>query len=171
MYSRFVIVGLLFLNIFASGLEKPCDIIDSIRINDGVLQPNKSIILNGIEYPEDQYMKEGNELRGCICNIGKCIRLCCPHGTFTAKMQFEEVQCSQSNAARNFQINLRDENGQIKSGDMDQNFGYVDRIIGCWYYWPDSENFEITPVSIGDIIRHYLKYTDFFSSKSALKKF
>lgn len=148
--SKFPIIGLIILNIFSISHEIPCDIVDSIRINEGVQLPNKSIIFNGIEYPTNQYYEvknEGIELRGCICNIKKCIRLCCPHGSFMKKMQFEKVECNQHKAAKNFHADVQDENGRIDHLNLDQHFGYVNRVCRL-HFAPDPDTFVITRVSV-----------------------
>ncbi|XP_055309713.1 G-protein coupled receptor Mth2-like [Sitodiplosis mosellana] len=158
MRSTFAFIGLIFLSISKIVHGLPCDFADSIKINDGELQSNKSIIFNGIEYPPNQYFNhtvnntdgsKGVELRGCICNIRKCIRLCCPHGSFTISMIMKEVKCQQNEKARNFQAEVSDENGQTKIQNLDQHFGYVDRICN-WHYTPEPEGFVITHT--GDIL-------------------
>ncbi|XP_055326296.1 G-protein coupled receptor Mth2-like [Sitodiplosis mosellana] len=164
MWLTFGLFGLLFSSIITIVHGSPCDFVDSININDGELQSNNSIVFNGIEYPPNQYFShtvnhtdgsEGVGLRGCICNIRKCIRLCCPHGSFTISMKKEEVKCEQNEKARNLQTEVRDENGQTKIQNLDQHFGYVDRICN-WYYTPEPEDFVITHT--GDVLAENQTY-------------
>ncbi|XP_055307932.1 G-protein coupled receptor Mth2-like isoform X2 [Sitodiplosis mosellana] len=159
MWLTFALFGLLFLSITTKVHGFPCDFADSININDGELQSNNSIIFNGIEYPPNQYFRHidgiERELRGCICNIRNCIRLCCPHGSFTISMKKEEVKCEQNEKARNFQAEVSDENGQTKIQNLDQHFGYVDRICKV-HYRPEPEDFIITHT--GDVLAENQTY-------------
>lgn len=150
------IIGLLLLCIFTTSHGIPCDFADSISIDDGDLLSNKSILFNGIEYPADQYANfsythedgtERVELRGCICNIRKCIRLCCPYGSFTTSIELEDVECQQNETARDFQANVLDENDRTNILNLDEHFGYVDRICKL-HYAPDPEEFIFTHVRI-----------------------
>lgn len=131
--------------------ELPCDIIDSINITAGILLPNENITFNGIEYSKDQYvevdyiLRNGvdrinvdSHIRGCICNLKPCIRLCCPHSSFAESMEFsEEVKCRENETAKNIQFEVLHENDEISILNLDQHFGYVDRICEFNYYAND----------------------------------
>lgn len=51
----------------------------TIDITMGVKE-GTSIIFDGITYDESNYFVSGNEIKGCICNVKKCIRKCCREG-------------------------------------------------------------------------------------------
>lgn len=79
----------------------PCHFFDSKNISGGGLQPNGDLIFEDVIYPKNQYatidytynmLKYGKYIekvdpyvRGCICNIKPCLRLCCPLGTYQTK--------------------------------------------------------------------------------------
>lgn len=139
--------------------ELPCDFVDSIDISTGIPHSNKSIIFNGMIFPEDQYakvnyvLKDGTKpiivepyVRGCPCNIRPCIRLCCPFGTFAKIMTPEgSVECSEHETAWSFGFDVIDENNQTKIPDPKHHFGFVDRICKLHYY---ADAFKITNVNI-----------------------
>lgn len=135
------------------GVELPCHFFDSINITDGTLHPNKSITFDGIEFPPDQYAKVNhyldNELerqivkpyvRGCVCNIRSCIRLCCPFGSLVDEMSADEsVKCHENEAAKPFMSNrtIREAlnvmsdyqvNININSTEFNQQFAYIERV-------------------------------------------
>lgn len=73
----------------------PCELYDSTVIDGGRRLSNGSIKYDGVMYNPDQYatidssiiddfeiVSVKNHIRGCVCNIKKCIRLCCPYGHF-----------------------------------------------------------------------------------------
>lgn len=73
----------------------PCEFYDSTAIDGGRRLSNGSIKHDGVMYNPDQYgtidysitdnfeqVSVRNHIRGCVCNMKKCIRLCCPYGQF-----------------------------------------------------------------------------------------
>lgn len=91
-----ILIGLFSGNHLVIAISKklPCSFVDSINITDGALQPNKSIIYDGVEFTTDDYaqvdyvLNNGVErasakshIRGCLCNRKPCIRFCCPYGS------------------------------------------------------------------------------------------
>ena len=74
---------------FALSAENPCKFYDSIDISNGNKISSGSIIFDKVEYSPD-FIFEANEtlfngtlvpskphIRGCLCKIRNCIRLCC----------------------------------------------------------------------------------------------
>ncbi|XP_055309688.1 G-protein coupled receptor Mth2-like [Sitodiplosis mosellana] len=131
--------------------ELRCDFVDSVNITGGIEHQNGKIIFDGIEYSEDQYAaidyisEDGFNrisVRGCTCNIRPCVRLCCPHGSFVESMEFgQEVECREDETAKNLLTEVLDENGRTNITNLDQHFGYVNRICDFHYY---AKNFVIT---------------------------
>ncbi|XP_050514671.1 G-protein coupled receptor Mth2-like isoform X5 [Diabrotica virgifera virgifera] len=55
----------------------PCSKDSTVDITDGSKQKNQTIIKNGISFDRDNYFFDGGRIRGCVCNIKRCIRKCC----------------------------------------------------------------------------------------------
>ncbi|XP_031635605.1 G-protein coupled receptor Mth2-like [Contarinia nasturtii] len=135
--------------------ELPCDFSDSVNITDGLLHQNKSITFNGIEFPRDHYANISyvleNEVelkvipyfRGCPCIDKSCIRLCCPLGTFVEKVNPNDgsMICSKNETVKNLTAEVFDQNNQSTILNLDQHFGYVDRICKLHHF---VDNFKIT---------------------------
>lgn len=94
---------LLWSNATPIDSELPCDYVESINISDGFIHSNQSITFDGIVFSTKQYanisyvIEKGKRIAtqkpyamGCICQIKKCIQLCCPLGTFT-NISIEEL--------------------------------------------------------------------------------
>lgn len=136
--------------------QLPCDFVDSIDISTGIPYTNKSIIFNGMIFPEDQYakvnyvLKNGTKpiivepyVRGCPCNIRPCVRLCCPFGTFVKIMTSDgKFECSEHDSAWSFGVDVIDKNNQTEI--FEQHFGFVDRICKLHFY---ADVFKITNVN------------------------
>lgn len=64
---------------------------------------NGTILWDGLYFPSDKYYIAENrtEIRGCVCDITKCFRKCCPWG-----QGYIDNKCSPSNETlvKNFQI-------------------------------------------------------------------
>jgi hypothetical protein len=59
----------------------PCSLLDSVRIEKFKTLTNKSLLdtESKIQYPKELYFKDANgTYRGCVCELKKCIRKCCP---------------------------------------------------------------------------------------------
>lgn len=96
MKSTTILIAFCITSSYAVPSEQklPCDYLDSINITNGIRHENKSISFEGVEYTNHLYAEvdfvienRANEslrvpvqpyLRGCLCKIKKCIRLCCP---------------------------------------------------------------------------------------------
>lgn len=100
----------------------PCKYIDSIDISDGELQPNQSIVYDGVEFTPADYAKEDydgdagdqiipqqSHIRGCLCNRKPCIRFCCPHGQ-VARVRNSTKQCEPHDDAHRFDTELLQNN-------------------------------------------------------------
>lgn len=86
-----LLIGIGLLNgyyVIATSNELPCQFIDSIDISEGALQPNQSIVYDGVEFTPADYAEVDYDLingveristqpyaRGCLCNRKPCIRV------------------------------------------------------------------------------------------------
>lgn len=138
MWLFIVIIGLISFNCgHGSRMDRdlPCHFLDSINITDGALQTDNSIIFDGTKFIENQYSRidyildNGTHhksvephLRGCLCSIKPCIRLCCPYGT----IQTKEKRCSRHEAATEFESEIYAENSNARTLLENHHFGYVD---------------------------------------------
>ncbi|XP_055320433.1 G-protein coupled receptor Mth2-like isoform X2 [Sitodiplosis mosellana] len=127
---------------FLFGKELPCHFYDSINITDGASHSNGSITFNGLEFPFNQYakivysMENGTKpikvkpyIRGCLCNIRPCLRLCCPYGSFVNENTTElGVACHKNEAAKNIQSQIIDDNNQTNIVNLNEHFAYIERI-------------------------------------------
>lgn len=88
--SQFVCLIIMIRLLSANCAKLPCHLFESINITDGTRLPNKSnIIFEGIVFPRRQYavvsyVRENGDIkrvapyiRGCLCNVKSCFRLCC----------------------------------------------------------------------------------------------
>lgn len=133
-----IIIGLLCVTMSGSALKTlPCHFLDSINITGGFLRPDESIMFDGIVYPRTKYapmnyiLKDGTDkiaidphIRGCICEIESCLRLCCPLGTHWIK-QNRTGACEVHEGARNSEGNILHENKETEKIFIDNHFAYV----------------------------------------------
>lgn len=95
LISLFIVIAAFFTINRVEITAIPCEFYDSTVIEGGRRLSNGSIKHNGVMYNPDQYgsidysitddfekVSVKNHIRGCVCNIKKCIRLCCPYGQF-----------------------------------------------------------------------------------------
>lgn len=80
-------------DVVSASVELPCKYSDSINITGGDHHDNGRIVFESTEFRQEHYttinyiIESGENVtvktydRGCICNIKKCIRLCCPIGS------------------------------------------------------------------------------------------
>lgn len=85
-------ICVLWGDVVSASVELSCKYSDSINITGGDHHDNGSIVFKSTEFRQEHYakinyiMENGENVtvetyyRGCICNIKKCIRLCCPIG-------------------------------------------------------------------------------------------
>lgn len=155
-----VIIGLISLdcsNGSSIGRELPCHFLDSINITGGALQSDNSIIFRDTKFTENQYSRidyildnETNQipvepyLRGCLCNIKPCIRLCCPYGQIYERLSNGEKKCRKHDVATEFESEIHGENSYVKTLLENHHFGYVDdRPCNRFYI---AENYTMTHV-------------------------
>lgn len=147
---------------FAAELtELPCDYADSVNITAGILQPNKSYTFNGVEYPEGHYAKidytifnkkivpQKPYIRGCICNVKKCLRFCCPYGKYL-EIKNGIGRCQFHESAKHLEgevINHNNETRRIKYRD---HFAIL-HTYPCKNIELPGEQYSITHVSMGEV--------------------
>lgn len=140
--------------------ELPCDFLDSSNITAGTLFPNKCIVFDGIEFPEDHYaeinyiMKHGNRLftedpyiRGCLCKLKSCIRLCCPEGQYLGIDSNDGGICQPHDFTDELEGHILDSNGEMKHTKFDQYFGIV-HSFPCKLMFIPRKQFKIKHVWI-----------------------
>lgn len=146
-----VLIGLLSVNLSVALklTELPCDFLDSINITGGNRLPYDAIQFNGIVYPSDQYaeinyvIEAGTfeitvdpYLRGCICNIKTCLRLCCPLGTL--HIDERATTCRDHDKAKKFEAEIIHENNETKIIPLERYFAYVEGFP-CNFMYIDDE--------------------------------
>ncbi|XP_055320435.1 G-protein coupled receptor Mth2-like isoform X4 [Sitodiplosis mosellana] len=175
---------------FLFGKELPCHFYDSINITDGASHSNGSITFNGLEFPFNQYakivysMENGTKpikvkpyIRGCLCNIRPCLRLCCPYGSFVNENTTElGVACHKNEAAKNIQSQIIDDNNQTNIVNLNEHFAYIERICKHFTIAEDfkvykgnlckDQHKKIGSHSIGGVIATY-----FYASIPELRNF
>lgn len=136
------IIMIILKSIRASliGEKVPCHLLDSINITDGTLQPDNSVLFNGIKFPKGHYatvkhIVEGKErfvephMRGCPCFDIPCLRLCCPYGQFVESMEYgKETVCREDKLAKNFKAHVTNEQNRSETISLHQHFGFVHKI-------------------------------------------
>lgn len=164
-----LIIGIAFiLTHSCTGLyltrDLPCHFLDSINITDGIAQTDGSIIFQNTIFPENQYaevnyvLKNGNDhipvkshLRGCLCSIKPCMRLCCPPGTIVEYSDGKQV-CKPHEAARKLTGEVVSENNKKQTLRLDQKFAFVDQHPCHQLYFADD------PYQIKNVKSHHFYY-------------
>lgn len=139
--------------------ELPCHFLDSVNITDGLPLPDQSIQLGDIIYPRSQYatisyvLEDGTEnitvnpyIRGCICNLMPCLRLCCPLGTIYSTVN-GTTDCQNHENGRDFHAEVIHENKETKILPLQQHFGYVEGSP-CEFIMGLNDDYNITHVRI-----------------------
>lgn len=149
-----LLVGVLRSQQSTVGL--PCDFFDSTNITDGIKQSDGSILFDGTRFSSDQYatvdytFEKGiksdveQHIRGCVCHLKPCIRLCCPLGSFFDPTITTGSRCREDARARLFEGDVRDAKNQTNRVVLDDHFAYVHERT-CQYYIPTD--FDILHVS------------------------
>lgn len=122
-----------------------CKSYESIVITDASnCSLDESITFDGVTYPKGTYgvlYGEVSILRGCICNIKPCARLCCAYGQI-----LDNMICKTHESALNFdiQVKVRDQPDIVK---LDQNKNYA-LLEGpnCKNHFSTDGNFEFSKV-------------------------
>lgn len=162
MYTRLGLFYLIALSVcWSSRLTQsiePCNFLDSVNITDGVNQSNESIIFDGTKYPKEQYtswdyiIENGvrrpvqTHIRGCICNLMPCIRLCCPFGSFH-EIDNDNHECNVNEKAKDFLGEIIDPSNGANYAKLNQRFGIVD-LLPCKSVFPAAGVFYVTRVNI-----------------------
>lgn len=177
----FVIYGIIistFVNwscgFFLSTNELPCDFEDSVNITDGMHLPDGSIRHNGIKYTKQHFdtvnyrlvsnanrEKVDAHIRGCPCMVKRCLRLCCPLGSFVNMTELkrgsilQEILCYSHEAAKNFQSEVIDQNShQSQMQILDKYFSYAELLKPTKFY--KINKFQITNVMLNSTHFHVL---------------
>lgn len=156
IYLIALVIGIIVLLLLIHSNENddrlPCQYLDSINITDGIRQPDDSIQFNGMTFTKDQYarvdyvLENGTTyrmvapyIRGCVCSLKSCVRLCCPLGSY-----YQNRSCHRHNDVRHLETQILDENKQTKSIVLDSRFAYVsDRSCNRRYI---ADEFQIVHV-------------------------
>uniref|UniRef100_A0A182PLA5 G-protein coupled receptors family 2 profile 2 domain-containing protein n=1 Tax=Anopheles epiroticus TaxID=199890 RepID=A0A182PLA5_9DIPT len=98
MQARIFGCLLVLFGVRSSVCSLPCDFIDSVNITDGQRLPNDEILHNGVIYNKTYYRVIDyeyvdyatkkyvpNYIRGCLCAVRICVRLCCGEREYLGK--------------------------------------------------------------------------------------
>ncbi|XP_018327206.1 G-protein coupled receptor Mth isoform X4 [Agrilus planipennis] len=103
----------VIINVVVSIDTNPCDEEFSVDITDGEVFPNGTILKDGILYSEDYYFYVNESIaKGCICELAKCVRKCCPKGEYMSKRK-----CVPSTGPSELPINGNVRGGRIIIGN------------------------------------------------------
>ncbi|KAF2885024.1 hypothetical protein ILUMI_21140 [Ignelater luminosus] len=67
------------MNVIA--IPTPCPFVLSINITNADRLSDGTLMSDGYSFSPDQYFLHNGTVRGCICEVKKCIRKCCPFGS------------------------------------------------------------------------------------------
>lgn len=133
----FGIVIILNSSIIYERNQLPCEYLDSINITDGIHRPDDdSVVFNGMVFDKNQYARIDYVLdngmthravpsyvRGCICQMKSCIRLCCPYNSF-----YQNRSChrhSNHTHIQRLKTTILNRHKQIELISLDHRFTYV----------------------------------------------
>lgn len=156
-----ILIGLFSGNhVFAIPKELSCRFIESVNITDGALQPNQSIIYDGVEFTTDDYaqvdyvLNYGEQhvsaephIRGCLCNRKKCIRLCCPYGQ-VMRVQNGTKSCVGHDKASSLHTEILHQDNENEPAKFGGRFSFVDDRPCEKFYMADDDAIEMTHVRI-----------------------
>lgn len=126
-------ICVLWGDVAIASVELPCKYSDSINITGGDHHDNGSIVFESTEFRQEHYatinyiMENGENKtvetydRGCICNLKKCIRLCC---AIVSSVDDDEGFCNRDKPKTIDEINQEVQSHEINSRD-EFVFGYV----------------------------------------------
>lgn len=143
-----------FLNwSFACDTRNPltCKLDDSIIIADASnCSSDGSITCDGVVYPKGTYGTlddDDSVLRGCICKIKVCVRLCCPNGHI-----FDDVNCIAYEAGTKFEVKIdQSDQTSVSILNLNQHPNYVflnQSSSVCKHHFPADEQFQFLEVFI-----------------------
>ncbi|CAD7083129.1 unnamed protein product [Hermetia illucens] len=133
-------------------LNVPCSFWNTINITDGIRLANGSYLYDGRIYPEDYVGTYDYEfvnltfrqsvkphLRGCVCKMATCVRLCCP-----VTQYFDDRQKICSDPPRNVStlVNVTDYKGNVETVNIGEKFGFVYGTPCEKMYYLDPASFE-----------------------------
>lgn len=134
-------IWLILLNIEISvcSTHLPCHFFDSINITNGIwheqqqqVQNRSSIIFEGIEFRPNQYAEvdyteddgmrnvTAPHLRGCLCKIKRCHRLCCSHEQITIN----------NDTVKSLEDKCNEELNQIENEVYDESSKFINLLLG-----------------------------------------
>lgn len=132
------VIGIIIVILYSNKRNQlPCEYLDSLNITDGIRHTDGSIEFNGMIFTQDQYARIDYVLengmthkivqpyvRGCVCRMKTCVRLCCPYGSF---YDYVNRTCHphDSERVRRLKTDVLDEHKQTKSIILDHHFAYV----------------------------------------------
>lgn len=154
-----MLIGLLSGN-YAE--ELPCKFLDSINITDGAVQPNKSIIYDGVEFSPADYaqvdytlnrgvvrISAESHIRGCLCNRRPCVRFCCPYGTSlraSGPYNNSSRTCVSYDEANRLDTEILHQNNTKESVKLGNHFSLVNDNSPCQHMYIGEDDFQITHV-------------------------
>ncbi|XP_055619910.1 G-protein coupled receptor Mth2-like isoform X2 [Toxorhynchites rutilus septentrionalis] len=118
-----------------SRTQLPCHFRDSINISSGTRDTQRNIFHSGIKYGPQNYalidydlegydvkVKTASYLRGCLCQVAKCVRLCCPVGEWFSS----DAKCVVLNDSFRVSVNIESAEGIGVTNLLETNkFGFV----------------------------------------------
>jgi Methuselah N-terminus len=142
---------LLILTVmFGVNNAKKCDLLDSVPIvGESIYMPTGELISKNVTYTPDHLfhstktLRNGavvsveRHLRGCLCQIVQCFRLCCPVGYV-----YEYGNCT---VRKNYHVTMEvvDNNGNFENVDLVTHPDYKHRIASSK---PCQEMYDLEPV-------------------------
>jgi G protein-coupled receptor Mth (Methuselah protein) len=127
--TTFTLKLLIILATLHESIELSCDFIDTINITAGSLDQNHNYLHNGIVYTRDLYatfdfifdhhngkLSAPPHIRGCICNLKPCIRVCCHDRIDTNSSCVKTSELIVPTSTRFEKIDLRSENFAVIEG-------------------------------------------------------
>lgn len=112
----------------------PCSFRDSINITDGYRDSDDSILFDGLLFRSNDYGSYNYEfindtvrraiqphLRGCICRLKDCVRMCCPRG-----QHYNESKCNVDEKFANINIDiLESDNSTTSAINLFDTFAHI----------------------------------------------
>lgn len=69
----------LLLAVAVAGEKILCPLHVTENLNDG-RKIGSAIVKDGLVYPRGTFFEHDGDLKGCVCNVTRCLRKCCPDG-------------------------------------------------------------------------------------------
>jgi hypothetical protein len=158
----FYFVNLLILTtIIGLVNSKYCDLLNSIPIEgDHYTLPDGSLLYKGVTYKNDQWTNSSTKfvngteveadrhLRGCLCDITECIRLCCPVGHVLV-----EKTCIKYNGTFKLNMDVYNNSGQNRNVDLSADSNYKQRLLSGK---PCSQMYNLDPMLYSEDSYHFM---------------